>query len=171
MGKADTRRAEIAEKLADFVLAYGLSAASVRPLAEAAGLSDRMLMYYFPDKTAVMAATLQVVAARMTAMLEAVIAPDPMPYDPLKERLARVVMDDQAWPFFALWLEVVAAAGRGDPLYRQVGEQLGRGFLDWVTAQLKSREKGVESARLFAAIEGMIVLKAVGLGVVAEASV
>jgi AcrR family transcriptional regulator len=49
VSKNYTRRAEIIQRLTDYVLAEGLSAASLRPLAKAAGTSDRLLLYYFND--------------------------------------------------------------------------------------------------------------------------
>ena len=48
--KPDTKRADIIERLTAYVLAQGLSASSLRPLAKAAGTSDRMLLYHFADK-------------------------------------------------------------------------------------------------------------------------
>ena len=64
------------EKLADHMLAHGLIGSSLRPLAKAAGTSDRMLLYYFRDKEELLAATSQLIAARMTMMLAARQAPD-----------------------------------------------------------------------------------------------
>ena len=43
MARIEDRRALLLGKLADHVLAHGLSASSLRPLAKAAGTSDRML--------------------------------------------------------------------------------------------------------------------------------
>lgn len=62
MRKADTRRQQILERLADHVLAHGMQAASLRPLAAAAGTSDRMLLHYFADKEELITATLALVA-------------------------------------------------------------------------------------------------------------
>jgi AcrR family transcriptional regulator len=52
---SDDRLSLLLDRLADYVLAHGLTASSLRPLARAAGTSDRMLLYYFADKDAVMA--------------------------------------------------------------------------------------------------------------------
>ena len=67
------RREAAIERMADHLLLEGMSAASLRPLAAAAGTSDRMLLYYFADKDELVAATLDRVAARLTAMLDAAI--------------------------------------------------------------------------------------------------
>ena len=93
--KTDARRAAIVERLADHVLVHGLVAASLRPLAKAAGTSDRMLLYYFSDKTEIIAATLQRIAERMVTLLGAHTAPEPLPLGELITHLSSVVLDAQ----------------------------------------------------------------------------
>ncbi len=164
--KSDRRRADIIESLADHVLAHGLAGASLRPLAEAAQLSDRMLLYYFPDKAAIIAAVLECVAERLTALLAASTGARPLPFDTLLSVLHGVLFGDDVWPYLQLFLEVAALAGRGDPVARGVGERLGRGFLAWGAAQLDSPEatRAPDAARLLVMVEGMMVLKSLGLG-------
>ena len=50
MNFRNERREAAIERMADYVLSEGLGAATLRPLAAAAGTSDRMLLYYFADK-------------------------------------------------------------------------------------------------------------------------
>ena len=163
MVKSDTRRSDILEKLADHMLAHGLAGSSLRPLAAAAGLSDRMLLYHFKDKAEIMAATLERVAARMVTLLGAHTAADPVPLEALRARLVPVVLDDAFWPFMRLWLEMAAKAAQRDALYREIGGQIGRGFLAWGAAQLDSAEPERDAARLLVTVEGMVLLKSVGL--------
>jgi hypothetical protein len=72
-----------------------------------------------------------------------------------------------------IWLEVASKAAMGDAYYRKVGEQIGRGFLEWGKAQLKSdneAQRDIDAAKLLVSIEGMLVLKSLGLDdVVAKA--
>ncbi len=174
LGKSDERRAILLDRLADHVLKHGLSASSLRPLAKAAGTSDRMLLYYFPDKGAVIAAVLEVVAARMVALLDTRRASGPLPYAALKAQLLAIVFADDLWPYMRLWLEMASLAAHGDPVFRTVGEQLGRGFLAWGAAQLACADeaaRAVEAAQLLVAVEGTLLLKSVGLGDVAELAV
>ncbi len=160
MTRGDDRRAAIVEAMADHLLAQGLAGASLRPLAKAAGLSDRMLLYYFEDKAAAMAAALDCVAARLTVALDARRSPKRLPRAELERALIATLSDDALWPAMRLWLDIVAAAARGDPAFRMIGEAIGRGFLTWVATQLDPPESALD---VLAAIEGRIVLKAVGL--------
>lgn len=173
MTKAEQRRVDILNGLADHVLAKGLPASSVRPLAEAAGISDRMLLYYFRDKSDVIAATLQLLSSRLVALLDAHTASEPMPLDAVRQRLAAVLLSDAVWPYMQLWLEIVALSARGDTFYREVGGSIARAFLEWGRAQLKASTaaaRATDAARLLVMIEGMVLLKSVGLEDVAKAS-
>jgi AcrR family transcriptional regulator len=168
--KSAERRAAILDSLTDHVLAQGLSAASLRPLARAAGISDRMLLYYFKDKAEVIAAVIALVAARMIAAMEAHTARTPLPVAELRTQLAAVIFADEFWPYMRLWLEIASLAARGDAFYRTVGEQIGRGFLAWGRAQLDSKDPDRDAARLLVSLEGMLVLKSLGLDDVCAAA-
>jgi AcrR family transcriptional regulator len=164
--KPDTRRAEILERLADHVLAHGLSASSLRPLAKAAGTSDRMLLYYFADKAEMMTATLSVIAMRIMAAMEARNAPEPLPFEQLLPIMLDAIVDDEMWPFMRVWLEIASLAANGDAFYRAVGEQLGRGFLGWGATQIDAPNEAQRlslAARMLLMAEGMVVLKSIGL--------
>ncbi len=160
------RRTAILKQLADYILAEGLSAASLRPLAKAAGTSDRMLLYYFRDKADVMSGTLEVLFARLVTLLETGKTSAPLPVDDLRHALSKLVFAEDLWPYMRLWLDIASHSGRGDPLYRDIGERIGRGFLAWAAEQLDSTDQATretEAARLLVSIEGMVLLKSIGL--------
>jgi AcrR family transcriptional regulator len=166
MTKSDDRRAALLDRLADHVLREGLSASSLRPLAQAAGTSDRMLLYYFKDKSDVIAAVLGHIAARLTLSLDAQTSAVPLPLDSLRAHLWGVLSAESLWPYMRLWLEIASLAARGDPLFQTVGQSIGGGFLDWGAAQLEcpvESERARKAAQLLVSIEGMVLLKAIGL--------
>ena len=166
MTKNDTRRAEIIQRLTDYVLAEGLSAASLRPLAKAAGTSDRMLLYYFADKAEIITAVLGVIAMRIMSAMEARKAPVPMPLTQLQPIMLEAIVGEDMWPFMRVWLEIASMAANGDVFYRTVGEQLGRGFLSWGATQIAApteAQRQREAAQLLIMAEGMVVLKSIGL--------
>ncbi len=163
---SDTRRAVVLERLADHVLAYGLAASSLRPLARAAQTSDRMLLYYFEDKAALIAATLDCIAARIVTRLEARRSPTLLPLAILRAELGTLLLSEELWPYMRVWLEVASLAAQGDPLHVAVGARIAQGFLAWGAGQLDSpnaEARAVDAARLLVSLEGMLVLRSVGL--------
>jgi AcrR family transcriptional regulator len=159
-------------RLADHVLAAGIAGSSLRQLAAAADTSDRMLLYYFRDKAELMTATLAVVASRLTAILDAGAA-EPASLAIVQARLAPLIADPELWPYQRLFLEIASLAANGDTYYRGVGEQLGRGFLAWSSAQIDAidpAERARDAARLLLMIEGAVFLRAIGLDDVTEAA-
>jgi AcrR family transcriptional regulator len=169
--KTDEKRAAIVDRLADHVLAHGLVASSLRPLAKAAGTSDRMLLYYFSDKAEIIGATLTRIAERMTLELAAYTAPKPLPLDALVAHLSAIVLKTEFWPYMCVWLELASRAGRGDPLYGPIAAQIGQGFLGWGAIQLAAADdeaRARDTARLLVMVEGMVLVKAIGLGGVVE---
>ncbi|QGY81600.1 TetR/AcrR family transcriptional regulator [Sphingorhabdus lacus] len=164
--KPDSRRQDIIQRLTDHVLAEGLSASSLRPLAKAAGTSDRMLLYYFSDKAEIITAVLEEISARLVLKLGDRVAPELLPVDVLRRQFAAILFVDELWPYMRIWLEVASRAAMGDAYFRGVGEQIGRGFYEWGKAQLLSEseeQRDVDAARLLVTIEGMLLLKSLGL--------
>ncbi|MDZ7587961.1 MAG: TetR family transcriptional regulator [Parasphingorhabdus sp.] len=160
------RRTGILDKLADHILAHGLTAASLRALAAAAGTSDRMLLYYFTDKSAIITATLEVVIDRLMALLGQAVSATALSPDELLRRLNGQIDEPQYWPFLRLFLEIASRAAQGDAFCSNIGEALGRGFLSWVSAQLDCPDAATQehqAARVMQALEGMVFLKAIGL--------
>ncbi|VXC41908.1 TetR/AcrR family transcriptional regulator [Sphingomonas sp. AX6] len=167
-GKPDreARHAALLDRLADHVLDHGLAATSLRPLARAAGTSDRMLLYYFTDKDALIAALLSHLADRMRGLLDQSVAAEPLAEAELLVLLRARVLDDAFWPYMRLWLDLAAGAAGGNAQYRQVGEAIGRGFVGWLEPQIAAPDADARrqsTARLLTMIEGMVLLKALGL--------
>lgn len=161
------RKTGLVRQLADHVLAHGLGGASLRSLAAAAGTSDRMLLYYFPDKAALIAAVLEDVARRMTVLLDLQRGDAPVSAAVLEARLMPLVLDPAVWPYMQLWLEMAALAARGDALSAAVGKGITEGFVDWLQSQLDIADpelRGAAALQLLMKIEGGVLLKSLGLG-------
>lgn len=168
------KKTVLIERLADHVLAHGIGAASLRPLAAAAGTSDRMLLYYFPDKEALIAALLERVALRMLLALEAEL-PDrtPLARDELMQRLWPVATSPTFRPYMVVWLEVAALAARNAEPYRQIAGQIAEGFLEWAKGRLAlqpGEDPTQKAAELLTRIDGAMLMHALGRGDIADAS-
>lgn len=165
MSKADHKRAAIVEALADFVLDQGLPGASLRPLAAAAGISDRMLLYYFADKDAIIAAVLGRIAARLARELQALGAAAPDDAAALEAALIAEVTSARLWRYMCVWLEIAACAARGDPLFQSVGGAIATAFRGWIAAHLREGDSAARArvaADILRRIEGTVLLHALG---------
>src|SRR5271169_638427 len=171
--RSDRRQAAI-DRMADHILLEGLGAATLRPLAAAAGTSDRMLLYYFANKDELLSETLGRIAARMTAELD-----DAIPIGPLRSfpvLLAEVwtaLSSESLKPFMHVWLDLAAGAARGLQPHLGLAGEIADGFLAWVTSRLegKSESEQAGSAALFlTSIEGMYLLEAIGRHGIADAA-
>lgn len=164
------KRTTLLDTLADYVLAHGLAGASLRPMARAAGTSDRMLLYYFPDKDALIGAVLTHIAERLMALFGDVSALPKRPRAELTGLLYEQMTSEAVWPYARLWLEIAALAAGGDERLKSIGGAIGHSFLDWGAAQLDcpDADRPAEAARLLIGIEGRILLKSLGLDAVVE---
>jgi AcrR family transcriptional regulator len=170
----DDRREAAIERMADHVLSEGLAAATLRPLAAAAGTSDRMLLYYFADKNELLTATLARIAARMIVQLDRAIPLEPKrPFPVLLQQAWTVLASQSLQPFMPLWLELASCAARGLQPHRDVAGEILGGFLEWVKIRLQPEsDNGAQlSAPLFLmSIEGMYLLQAIGRDDIADAA-
>jgi AcrR family transcriptional regulator len=161
MAPADERRTQLLDAMADHMLAAGLAGSSLRPLARAAGTSDRMLLYYFPTKDALIAATLTHIAQRMAGLLAASVGEVRLPPDRLLPLLLGKTLDPMFRPYLGLFLEIASRAARGDTLCRTVGADIVEGFLTWIEAQLDAPPGRLrpEALAILTEIEGRVVLE------------
>ena len=172
MSIRNDRREAAIERMADHVLAEGLNASTLRPLAAAAGTSDRMLLYYFADKDELLNATLERVAARMIAQLdEAVPEGKPRSFQGLLDEVWRALGSGGVKPFMHLWLDLAAGAVRGLQPHRDISSAIADGFLAWAASRLESPTEGdaaLSAASFLVCIEGMLVVEALGRSDIAE---
>jgi AcrR family transcriptional regulator len=174
MSIRDDRREAAIERMADHVLSEGLGAATLRPLAAAAGTSDRMLLYYFVDKDELLTATLDRIAARMIVELDGAIPVEPRrPFSVLLEQVWAALTSETLKPFMPLWLDLASRAARGLQPHRNIAGEIADGFLAWVTIRLQpdgDRDPALFAPLFLASIEGMYLLNAIGRGAVADSA-
>ena len=160
------RRDDAVERMADYLLSEGLGAATLRPLAAAAGTSDRMLLYYFTDRDEILSATLHRIAERMLEQLdEAVPVGKPRPFRILLIEVRAALALDSMKLFMPIWLDLASGAARGLQPHLHIAGELADGFLSWVTSRLKveaRRNHAASAALLLAFVEGVHFFEAIG---------
>ncbi len=154
------------------VMAHGLGQASLRPLAKAAGTSDRMLIYHFGSKEALIGDLLGHIAGVYAAMLDAALAAGARPAT-RGELLAGLLAqngDPAMQPFQMLWWEIVGGAARDLPGFRGAAQGMVGKLLGWLEAQMPEGDPDPAGGARFllTAIEGAAMLAAVGHGETAQ---
>jgi AcrR family transcriptional regulator len=66
-----SRRGQLLDQVTDHVLEHGLIGLTLRPLAAATGTSDRMLIYHFGDRDALVSAVVAHATERSVAVVDA----------------------------------------------------------------------------------------------------
>jgi AcrR family transcriptional regulator len=151
--------------LAQHVLAHGLGQASLRPLAKASGTSDRMLLYHFGSKEALIAELLGYLARSYSQALDAALAGDQA--TTRGQALARILVharSEAMQPFMALWWEIVAGAARGLTGFAPAAHAIMDELLGWLETRMPEGDPDpAGGARyLLTLIEGTLMLAAVG---------
>ena len=157
--------------LAAHVLAHGLGGASLRPLAKAAGTSDRMLLYHFGTKEALIADLLAFIARTYAAALDAALAGERA--QTRGQALARILQharSPEMRPFMQLWWEIVAGAARGAEGYQPAAHAMMGELLGWLEGQMPEGDPDpAGGARyLLTLIEGTLMLAAIGHSAIAR---
>ncbi|MDP2285561.1 MAG: TetR/AcrR family transcriptional regulator [Pseudohongiella sp.] len=154
------KRAEVIDLLTVHFLDTGLSDTGLRRLAEVAGTSDRMLLYYFANKDELLAAVLTHIAGGLSASLTQLFGTTPLSPDTVLEKLWVAAKSDAFKPYLRLWLDLAAHANRGDPLFLSIAQQISTGWINWMASLLDVPEanKDATAALILAAVDGQLVL-------------
>lgn len=166
------RRSVLLDAMADHLLAHGLAGSALRKLAAAADTSDRMLLYYFADKDELMTSLLQHVAAKLTTMLEAADGGGRRPWADLLHQLWTSARTPAFRCYMLLFLELAAAAGRGEEPHRTAAGRITEGFASWVADRLEvdPAERRARALLLLATLDGLFLLDSAGRGDDADAA-
>ena len=165
-------RENLLPQLAAYVLEHGLAGLSLRPLAAAAGTSDRMLLYHFTSKQQLVADLLEHIAAGYTLALDGV-----MPSDRLESRAACLETVAAATrgaafrPYLVLWWQIVAGAAQGEATYAAAAAAIMDGLLAWLEELLPVDDPapGLAARQILTLIEGAHMLDAIGRPQIADA--
>lgn len=165
MGRREEQRERVIEALAAHLLDNGLAHTSLRTLAAAAGISDRMLLYYFRDKADLMACVIGRLADGFAAGLDAALPADPLPPHELLCVASELARSPAMRPSMRLWLEIGAAAARNEAPFPAIAAQILDQFLGWLDARIAGPpgpERQRQAALMLALIDGIALFDLVG---------
>lgn len=162
MSIRDDQREKVVEQLAGHLLGTGLAQTSLRDLAKAAGVSDRMLLYYFSDKAEVLAAAAMRVAEQVARDLDGALpAGVQLPPAAMIQLSAELTATPALRRFMRLWVEMIGAAAREEAPYPAISAQILSAFRMFLAPRLALPEGADRMA-----IAGAIIALVDGLALV-----
>lgn len=155
-------------KLGEHLLDHGLAQSSLRQLAKAAATSDRMLLYYFPDKEKLLTQVLEHLANQLsTALDEAIPQHEKLQPARLVERITALATGPVLGRYIRIWTEVSASAGEGVPPFPAMADKIAALFQAWIEARLlvpdPARAKAIASL-ILVMVDGAALLQPVANG-------
>lgn len=170
-----SKKVALLNAMAPHVMEHGLAAASLRPLAKAAGTSDRMLIYHFGSKDGLIEALLEHIAHGLAASMSQALPPHRAAnMKACAQEVMTLIRTPQMRGFMRVWFDIAAAAS-GDPEtenpHRKTGAGILRMFHAWLMTRLPENTAEPEQAAsaLLTLIEGAVVMEAFGQTQTADA--
>jgi AcrR family transcriptional regulator len=152
---------EILEAAVAFVLEEGLSRLTFGAVASRIGISDRIVVYYFPSKDDLIVEVLRTIGDR----LQDALGPSLSTRVPNHVEFVRAV-----WPsltnrrsdsVFAVFFEASGLASAGIEPYRSLAPALVNGWIAWAEESIDGNEahRREQAAAAIATIDGLLLLR------------
>lgn len=162
MDKVTAKKAEIIQAITHYLIEKGVADIGLRKLADVAGTSDRMLIYYFETKDALIGQVLQTIVAHLAAQLDVLLGQEKRTADELLTALLSLSSTPPFNAVIQLWFEVVGLAARGQEPYATNATAIAATWLQWIESRLVDGQTE-QALSLFAMLEGRLLLKLVGI--------
>lgn len=164
MNKKSDKKDVLLSAMSAHVLEHGLNTASLRPLAEAARTSDRMLIYHFGSKDILIKELLEYLAANLAGLLTRAL---PEKRADTRRRCVEEVLAVMRAPevqgYIRIWFDILSAARNGHMAHGETGKQVIDLFKDWLLTRVPETEEQPEqlAAALLTLVEGVLVMDSV----------
>jgi AcrR family transcriptional regulator len=152
------RREELAEQATDYVLAHGVIGLSLRPLAAAIGTSDRMLIYHFGSKDALIAEVIVRATTRSVRVIKSL--PPGRTVRVGVNRLWQAIVDPELDRCQRVYIQAAALGILGADPYRKV---IARSDDEWATAIREYLVASGANPRRAERVAGLVDAALVGL--------
>lgn len=160
MGHKHTREEILAGALAT-ARRDGLSQLTYGRVAKQLGISDRIVVYYFPSKHDLVGEVLLAIGLELQVALEATISTPVDDHLALVRATWPVLVDPAADSTFALFFEANGLAAAGREPYRTLVPQLVEGWVAWAVDHIDAATDGrrAEAEAAVALIDGLLLLR------------
>jgi AcrR family transcriptional regulator len=152
---------EILEGAITAALDEGISQLTFGRLAKRLGISDRIVVYYFPTKDDLVNEVLGALGSQLEAALAAMIVAPCADHRDLVRVAWPILATSEVDPVFALFFEAAGLATAGREPYQSFVPQLMAGWIAWAADRIDGppARRRVEAAAAIATIDGLLILR------------
>lgn len=162
MGHKHTREELLAGALAA-TRDEGLSRLTFGRVAKRLGVSDRVLVYYFPTKDELIGAVLVAVAGELQDALAGVVPDGVADHGDLVKRAWPVLSSPDHHRVFALFFEATGLAAAGHAPYDTIVPDLVEAWIQWAASMLDAaaseESRRAEAEAAIALVDGLLLLR------------
>jgi AcrR family transcriptional regulator len=154
-------RDDILQGALDAVFDDGLSQLTFGRLAKRLGISDRIIVYYFPTKDDLITEVMGAVGVRLQVTLAEAFTTPAGDHVELARTAWPVLARRDADPVFALFFEANGLAAAGREPYRHVMSELVGAWIEWLATFFEGRPaaRRAESEAAIALVDGLLLLR------------
>ena len=152
---------DILQGALDAVFDDGLSQLTFGRLAKRLGISDRIIVYYFPTKDDLIAQVMGAVGLRLQQTLADAFVSSAADHSELARTAWPVLARPEADPVFAIFFEANGLAAAGREPYRSVVTQLVEAWIEWLATFFDGTpdERRTEAEATIALVDGLLLLR------------
>jgi AcrR family transcriptional regulator len=160
MGHRHTK-AEILDGALAAAFDDGLSQLTFGRIAKRLGISDRIVVYYFPTKDDLIGEVLYAMGAQLQETLAAAFSSPAADHFGLLRAVWPILARPEADPVFALFFEAGGLAASGREPYRSLVPQLVEAWIAWASEFIRGTpaRRRAEAEAAIAVIDGLLLLR------------
>ena len=157
LAKTEQRRQTIVAAAAQHLIQNGMQNSGLRAIAKSAGMSDRMVMYYFETKEELVSEALLMIGQSLSEGTKAALPPGKNSAKQVLDALLEAMHNPEGELVMRLWFEIVGLAMRDQQPYKQTAATLLEGWEDQIREALRTDQKH-RAREVLAALEGRLMV-------------